>query len=556
MPRDGLSQYAPPPGTNGITNYTIESTKYNGFVADVTQDLNLPRPIVAGGTGANNAHDAMIALSGEIATQGPVTNYDTFPFVNGSFYSNAGATAAPDGANAFVGTYYAHANPNYAFIEVRNVFAPALTQYTRWKNGGVWQPWAVQPGSLADLDAAYVNVAGDTMTGALTAPRINVGSSAIPNAWPLTVKTGPNANFGIFDSGAGTAIGPINDIGTAFQPWQLWGEVKLTSATGSTSPTTGALTVAGGVGVSGAIYGASLDGGAVTSHYSALGGTYYFGTSGTKYLTYDGTDFQFAGGRLNVSGNTITVGNTGTTGYFAFGNTGTKYLNYDGTNFNLVGGNFTTASAIAATTTVTATTNLVTLNGGVILNSGGNVYLKFDGTNFFYSFAGTTYTVLRGGDGALIHNYSAYKPGGGVWADSSDSRIKNVEGDYTRGLEEIAGLRPIYFTFKGNETDGPPSHPTDVNGELLDAKLKNAPVTVPYPNSNHAASAKAATKYAGLIAQEVEAIFPEMVTKRSAYIDGQPVDDLRDLDTTPLIFALVNAVKELKAEVDALKAAR
>ena len=77
MPRDGLQQYAPPPGTNGITNYTIESTKYNGFVADVTQDLNLPRPIVAGGTGANNAHDAMIALSGETPMQGPVTNYDS-----------------------------------------------------------------------------------------------------------------------------------------------------------------------------------------------------------------------------------------------------------------------------------------------------------------------------------------------------------------------------------------------------------------------------------------------------------------------------------------------
>jgi hypothetical protein len=104
MPRDGLSQYAPPPGTNGITNYTIESTKYNGFVADVTQDLNLPRPIVAGGTGANNARDAMTSLQGDVAYQ-VVTNYDAYAFVSGSFYSAAGATSAPT-ANAFIGQCY------------------------------------------------------------------------------------------------------------------------------------------------------------------------------------------------------------------------------------------------------------------------------------------------------------------------------------------------------------------------------------------------------------------------------------------------------------------
>jgi hypothetical protein len=62
-----------------------------------------------------------------------------------------------------------------------------------------------------------------------------------------------------------------------------------------------------------------------------------------------------------------------------------------------------------------------------------------------------------------------------------------------------------------------------------------------------------ATKYTGLVAQEVEAVIPEMVTKRAAYIDGVAVTDLRDLDTSSLIFALVNAVKELKARVEALE---
>src|SRR6478752_1993158 len=184
MPRDGLQQYTPPPGTNGITNYTIESTKYNGFVADVTQDLNLPRPIVAGGTGANNAHDAMIALSGEIANQ-VVTNYDSFPFVPGSFWSAAGATAAPSGAVLTGICYQYGGSADWLVLEAREVSAPGGPVgrlFVRQKLGGVWTAWALQAGSTADLDAAYVNVTGDTMTGVLTmaAPaKATAGTTAV-----------------------------------------------------------------------------------------------------------------------------------------------------------------------------------------------------------------------------------------------------------------------------------------------------------------------------------------------------------------------------------------
>jgi len=58
MPRDGSGIYTRPPGTNAVADTTIESTKYNANVADVETDLNAPRPIIAGGTGANNAIDA------------------------------------------------------------------------------------------------------------------------------------------------------------------------------------------------------------------------------------------------------------------------------------------------------------------------------------------------------------------------------------------------------------------------------------------------------------------------------------------------------------------
>lgn len=62
MPRNGSGVYSAPAGTTATPNTPIESAKYNAFVADLTNDLNLARPIVAGGTGANTKSGAQQAL--------------------------------------------------------------------------------------------------------------------------------------------------------------------------------------------------------------------------------------------------------------------------------------------------------------------------------------------------------------------------------------------------------------------------------------------------------------------------------------------------------------
>ena len=60
MPRDtGTGIYSTPAGTDGIPNRTISSTAYNLNVHDVETDLNTPRPIIAGGTGAADAAAAL-----------------------------------------------------------------------------------------------------------------------------------------------------------------------------------------------------------------------------------------------------------------------------------------------------------------------------------------------------------------------------------------------------------------------------------------------------------------------------------------------------------------
>ena len=63
MPRDGSGVYSLPPGTTVAPNTTIESSWANALTADLAQDANTDRPVVAGGTGASTAADAATNLT-------------------------------------------------------------------------------------------------------------------------------------------------------------------------------------------------------------------------------------------------------------------------------------------------------------------------------------------------------------------------------------------------------------------------------------------------------------------------------------------------------------
>lgn len=64
MSRNVSGVYTVPPGTTVTTLTTIASAPYNAFVADVESDMNTPRPVVAGGTGASSADSALTNLGG------------------------------------------------------------------------------------------------------------------------------------------------------------------------------------------------------------------------------------------------------------------------------------------------------------------------------------------------------------------------------------------------------------------------------------------------------------------------------------------------------------
>ena len=108
---------------------------------------------------------------------------------------------------------------------------------------------------------------------------------------------------------------------------------------------------------------------------------------------------------------------------------------------------------------------------------------------------------------------TALKSGGGLWTATSDARLKKNIEDYTMGLDEVERLRPVKFQYNGKHECAPDSGKT----------------------------------YVGFVAQEAQQVFPDMV---------EPMDDedaYLTMDTSELLYALVNSVKTLSAEVKSLK---
>jgi hypothetical protein len=213
--------------------------------------------------------------------------------------------------------------------------------------------------------------------------------------------------------------------------------------------------------------------------------------------------------------------------------------NFDIVRFSDAGASIDYPLSIARTSGNISCIARVTAANGFFMNPSYGLVYDTAASIFIYT-GGVQTTQFRSTDMALVHLGSfAAKTGGGAWADSSDSRIKTVAGNYESGLDAILKLQPVVYTYKGNDTDKPSG--------------RGVP---PYADSPHHHAAEAGQRYVGLVAQHVETVMPEMVTQVAGFIDGKPVTDLRNLDTTPLIFALVNATKQLAARVAALETVR
>jgi endosialidase-like protein len=132
----------------------------------------------------------------------------------------------------------------------------------------------------------------------------------------------------------------------------------------------------------------------------------------------------------------------------------------------------------------------------------------FDGFAYFSSNVGiATLTPVY----KLHVNGSAGKPGGGSWTNASDIRLKDIDGNYQKGLDEIVKLQPIRFHYKENNTRGYSSERDEI----------------------------------GFIAQEVQKVFPEAVSEGD--------DGYLDMNVHAINVAAVNAIRELHELVTKLE---
>ena len=133
------------------------------------------------------------------------------------------------------------------------------------------------------------------------------------------------------------------------------------------------------------------------------------------------------------------------------------------------------------------------LNNRPLFVSGGNVGI---GTNV--------------PDNLLTVNGSADKPGGGSWGTFSDGRLKTVEATYNAGLDAVLKLTPVRYRYKEQNSMG----------------------------------IKDDQEHVGFVAQDVEKVIPEAVSRNSL---GYLL-----VNNDPILWTMLNAIKQQQAEIEAL----
>ena len=111
-----------------------------------------------------------------------------------------------------------------------------------------------------------------------------------------------------------------------------------------------------------------------------------------------------------------------------------------------------------------------------------------------------------------VNSGTTLKTGTLSWTTLSDGRLKDVGSEYSAGLDEVMRLKPVHFRYK---KDNP-----------LKASSKE--------------------QYIGFVAQDVQKVIPEAVSKMK--------DGYLRLQADPIFWAMLNSIKQLKNENDTLKA--
>jgi hypothetical protein len=387
---------------------------------------------------------------------------------------------------------------------------------------------------VGDL-AAKAPLASPALTGTPTAPTAGTADTSAQLATTAFVKAAiaggasltiadipPTATAGAlwWDSSSGQLFVGYND-GSSTQWVAAVNQPGATGATGPAGATGPNWTVSTGLTLTGSTLSltspvAIANGG--TNSTSAAAALTALGAAPLASPSFTGTP-------------SLPTGTTGVTQAAATSNTSlatTAYVKAQGPYLPLTGGTLSGTLAVggnanpsltgdAAWTTILAPdglTNARCIALGTVAIGDATVY-RTTAHHIQSGSGGTTY--------ARFDNGGSYNVSGS-WLTLSDARLKEDVADYGRGLAEICGLRPVKFRYRGS-----PFHPDGAESF-------------------------------GLVAQDVEPLFPELVSEYVHEPPALPGEEPAEpatmlaLDYNRLIFALVNAVRELAAKVEELEA--
>jgi hypothetical protein len=158
----------------------------------------------------------------------------------------------------------------------------------------------------------------------------------------------------------------------------------------------------------------------------------------------------------------------------------------------------------------------VAQQGAILLDATGNLLMRAMTGSIASMQSGTT-AVINGNTGTTGVQFPQYTTNGacsttggtGVISCSSDARLKDVVGEYHAGLVKVLALQPKTYYWK--------------HDQYRDLQV-------------------------GFIAQDVDPIIPEAISH--SHVDP---DTPLGFSDRPIIAALVNAVKELNAQIEELK---